>query len=151
GIHPIATGSIAYNKFLPKLIRGFFSGWSFYSPLEVGPRKEWETVWEETYRDFVEDDGVLRAFTICPGFDDRHLTSEERKGKRRRHIPRNGLKIYERMQKAALSLKPEPHYLLITSFNEFHENTHIEPSRRFGDAYLRSTRAFSKKLRAHGS
>jgi len=148
GIHPIATGSVAYNKFLPKLFRTFFSGWCFYSPFEVGPRRIWEIVWRETYRDFVEDNGTLRLFAICPGYDDAHLSAENSKAKRRRRIPRYGLKTYERMQRAALNLNPLPHDVIITSFNEFHENTHIEPSERFGDRYLVSTRAFANELHA---
>jgi len=36
---------------------------------------------------------------------------------------------------------------VITSFNEFHENTHIEPSLAFGDSFLRSTCSFKEALR----
>jgi len=39
--------------------------------------------------------------------------------------------------------------VVITSFNEFHENTHIEPSQAFGDAFLRSTSAFKDALPKH--
>ncbi|MFC1883461.1 glycosyltransferase [Thermodesulfobacteriota bacterium] len=146
GIHPIATGGIAYNKLLPGLLRDFFSGWNFYSPLQVGLKKDWETIWSETYRDFIEDRGTVRTFTISPGYDDSHLTNESRKKSRFRHISRMGLKTYERMQGAALKLKPSPDYVVITSFNEFQENTHIEPSERFGDRYIRSTHNFKERL-----
>lgn len=145
---PVATGSLAYRKFMPQLLRRFFHGWSFYSPLEVGPRVIWERIWKESYRDFIEDDGKLNLFTISPGYDDSHLTEENRSKKATRRIPRMGLKTYERMQKAALDLDPAPHYVVVTSFNEFHENTHIEPSEKYGDLYLRSTRAFKDKLGA---
>ncbi len=105
-------------------------------------------IWRESYRDFIEDGGKVRAFTICPGYDDSHLTSEERKRKKCRRIPRSGLKTYERMQDAALNLTPPPDYVVVTSFNEFHENTHIEPSDKFGHLYLESTKAFKEKLGA---
>lgn len=59
-----------------------------------------------------------------------------------------GLKTYERMQNSALGLNPAPHYVVVTSFNEFHENTHIEPSEKYGDLYLKSTKAFKEKLGA---
>jgi len=51
------------------------------------------------------------------------------------------------MQRVALDLDPSPDLIVITSFNEFHENTHIEPSRGFGEAFLRSTRTFKDALR----
>jgi glycosyltransferase involved in cell wall biosynthesis len=149
GIHPVATGGIAYNKFLPGLLRNFFDGWSFYSPLQVGPKKEWENIWSETYRDFIEDGGMIRTFPISPGYDDAHLTGESRKKSRFRRISRMGLKTYERMQGAALKLRPPPDYVVITSFNEFQENTHIEPSINFGDLYVRSTRDFKERLRGN--
>jgi hypothetical protein len=51
------------------------------------------------------------------------------------------------MQQVALNLEPSPDLVVITSFNEFHENTHIEPSVEFGDTFLRSTRSFKEALR----
>jgi hypothetical protein len=50
------------------------------------------------------------------------------------------------MQNAALDLHPAPDFVIITSFNEFHENTHIESSKKFGDTFLRSTWAFKERL-----
>jgi hypothetical protein len=52
------------------------------------------------------------------------------------------------MQRIALELAPPPDLVVVTSFNEFHENTHIEPSAAFGDTYLRETRAFKKAMAA---
>ena len=86
------------------------------------------------------------AITVCPGFDDSHLTAEHRQDKEIRRITRRGTKTYEYMQEAALGLYPPPDYVVITSFNEYHENTHIEPSKKFGDLFLRSTRTFKEQL-----
>jgi len=147
GTYSVATGSVSYHKYIPRLLRRFFSGWCFYSPLKVGEKNIWEVVWRESYREFVEDSGELWVFTISPGFDDSHLTSEERKKKNQRRIPRMGLKTYELMQRAALDLVPTPDYVVITSFNEFHENTHIESSKKFGNLYLKSTHNFKERLR----
>jgi len=146
GTHPVATGSLAYNKFMPRLLREFFSGWCIYSPLEVGKQANWEMIWSESYRDFDEDGGAMRIFTISPGYDDTHLTSDDRRSNRFRRISRKGLKTYKRMQAAALALSPSPDYVVVTSFNEFHENTHIEPSKQLGDGYLVETRAFKERL-----
>jgi hypothetical protein len=65
---------------------------------------------------------------------------------RYRKVPRRGLKTYEEMQDFASRLQPAPDLVVITSFNEFHENTHIEPSKRLGSLYLRSTKAFSRRV-----
>jgi glycosyltransferase involved in cell wall biosynthesis len=146
GIYSIATGEIAYNKFIPRLVKDFFKGWCFYSPLEVGPKKTRESIWLDSYRCLSEEVEKIPIFTISPGFDDSHLISEERREKKHRHVPRQSLKTYQMMQESALNLKPPPDYVIITSFNEFHENTHIEPSENYGDQYLRSTKAFKERL-----
>jgi len=148
GCHVIATGPLVYNKFLPGLLKRFFSGWCLYSPLQVGPKRMRESKWKETYRDFVEDGGRVRVFAVCPGYDDSRLTSAERKDSRYRVIRREGTRTYQRMQKIALGLTPPPDFVVVTSFNEFHENSHIEPSREFGDVYLRETRAFKGAMAA---
>jgi hypothetical protein len=146
GIHPVATGAFAYNRFLPRHLRDFFDGWCLYSPLEAASARRRVGIWRESYRDFEEDGGSLRTFTICPGYDDSHLESYEREGNPHRTVPRAELRTYEQMQRAALDLDPTPDLVVVTSFNEFHENTHIEPSDRYGDTYLKATRAFKERL-----
>jgi Glycosyl hydrolase family 99 len=131
---------------MPRIMSDFFKGWCFYSPLEVSLDKSREAFWRDSYRDFSEEQGKLKIFTISPGFDDSHLTAEFRQSKQVRHVARRGTRTYEKMQKVALDLHPAPDYVVITSFNEFHENTHIEPSKKFGDTFLRSTRAFKDRL-----
>jgi glycosyltransferase involved in cell wall biosynthesis len=149
-VHPIATSELAYQRSMPRLVRSFFQGWCLHSPLEVSAISTWDPVWRESYRDFEEDGGAIRAFTICPGYDDGHLDAADGEANRQRSVPRMGLKTYEHMQEVALGLEPVPHYVVVTSFNAFHENTHIEPSVQYGDAYLKSTRAFKERL-ASGS
>jgi glycosyltransferase involved in cell wall biosynthesis len=146
GLHPIAAGALVYNKFLPRLIRTFFSGWCVYSPLEIGPAKVRKSLWSKGYRDFHEDGGKIRLFSICPGYDDSRIQSYDRMHNRYRKVPRRGLKTYREMQDFASRLEPTPDLVVITSFNEFHENTHIEPSKRLGGLYLRSTKAFSRRV-----
>ena len=146
GIHPVATGGARYHKFMPRILSDFFQGWCFYSPLEVASRKSREMLWRDNYRDFSEEQDKLKIFTVSPGFDDRHLTAEFRQKKKVRRVIRRGTKTYEKMQQIALDLHPAPDFVIITSFNEFHENTHIEPSKKYGDTFLRSTREFKSRL-----
>ena len=148
GCHPIATGPLAYHRLLPRLLKKFFSGWCLYSPLQAGPKRMRESIWKETYRDVIEDRSAVRVFTVCPGYDDSRLTSDQRKESKYRVIDREGTQTYQRMKKIVLDLTPPPDFVVVTSFNEFHENTHIEPSAAFGDVYLKETRAFKETMAA---
>jgi glycosyltransferase involved in cell wall biosynthesis len=147
GCHAIATGQLIFNQFVPAPLREFFSGWCVYSPLQVGRRGIREAIWTSSYRSFVEDGGDVRVFAICPGYDDTRLASPQRSQSRYRNTSRRGTRTFEEMQRVALALNPAPDLVVITSFNEFHENTHIEPSQAFGDAFLRSTSSFKDALR----
>ncbi len=146
GFHAIATGQIVFNQFVPRPLREFFSGWCIYSPLQVGRRIVREAIWTSSYRSFAEDGGAVRAFTVCPGYDDTRLASPQRSQSRYRSTSRRGTSTYEQMQQVAVNLDPSPDLIVVTSFNEFHENTHIEPSQAFGDTFLRSTAAFKEAL-----
>ena len=144
GFHAIATGQLIFNQFVPRPLRDFFSGWCVYSPLQVGRSTVREAIWTSSYRSFAEDGGAVRAFTICPGYDDTQLASPQRSQSRYRLTSRRGTRTYEYMQQVALDLDPSPDLVVVTSFNEFHENTHIEPSVAFGDIFLRSTRVLQR-------
>jgi len=148
---PVAAGGIVYSRYLPRPLRRFFRAWTLYSPLEVAPAKVRRAIWTRSYHDFDDENLALRAFTICPGYDDTHLTSTQRKANRRRRVPRAGLRTYREMQETALALSPTPDLVVVTSFNEFHENTHIEPSEKHGDRYLRATREFKRRLAAEAA
>jgi glycosyltransferase involved in cell wall biosynthesis len=146
GCHAIATGQIIFNQFVPRPMREFFNGWCVYSPLQVGRRVVREAIWTSSYRSFAEDGGAVLVFTVCPGYDDTRLASPQRSQSRYRRTARRGTYTYEHMQQVALDLEPTPDLVVVTSFNEFHENTHIEPSLAFGDMFLRSTRSFKDAL-----
>jgi hypothetical protein len=147
GCHAIATGQVIFNQFVPRALRDFFSGWCIYSPLQVGRREVREAIWTSSYRAFAEDGGAVRAFTVCPGYNDTRLVSPQRSQSRYRVTSRRGTRTYEHMQEVAQELEPTPDLIVVTSFNEFHENTHIEPSVEFGDRFLRSTASFKEALR----
>jgi hypothetical protein len=147
GFYAIATGQIVFNQFVPRPLREFFNGWCVYSPLQVGRRTVREAIWTSSYRSFAEDGGAVRVFTVCPGYDDTHIASPQRSQSRYRITSRRGTRTYEHMQQVALGLEPSPDLIVVTSFNEFHENTHIEPSLAFGDTFLSSTRSFKEALK----
>ncbi len=76
------------------------------------------------------------ALPVMPGFDDRAL----RKGVN--FLEREEGEYYSRVWEAVL--ESEPDWVLITSFNEWFEGTEIEPSKEYGDFYLRLTRFYSQ-------
>jgi len=151
--HRIAASSSCYNKYLPAHYNEFFDGWSVYSPLQVSSPSIWRNMWETSYQDFIEDnqEGCIAVFTISPGYDDTALTLKQRSNSSVRKVSRNKSKTYFKMQNACLELDTQPDLIVVTSFNEFHENTHIEPTEGIGDQYIISTHAFSEKLKTLGT
>lgn len=152
GAHCIAASGFCYSKNLPPQYEQFFDGWSLYSPLQISKSRKWEKLWKSGYRDFLEDkqNGGFGVFTICPGYDDTGLTKLERVKSKFRKIRRMRTQTFSLMQEAAVGLARQPDLIVVTSFNEFHENTHIEPSEAFGLEYIEATKSFSDRLRSQG-
>jgi hypothetical protein len=152
GYQCIAASGFCYSKNLPVHYRDFFDGWSLYSPLQISNPKQWESYWNSSYQDFREDKSgdEIGVYTVCPGFDDTSLTLEDRSNTKLRKIPRKETKTYIKMQETCLALTKTPDLVVVTSFNEFHENTHIEPTEKNGTAYLEVTKKFSESLKSKG-
>ena len=151
--HRIAAAGFCFSKCLPTHYGQFFDGWSLYSPLQIADQSECEALWESSYEEFsdLKSGKGLNSFGLCPGFDDRGLTQAYRRNSDCREVARDNTDTYSRMQEFCLELQEKPDLVVITSFNEFHENTHIEPSQAFGFDYINSTRQFSEKLRKQWS
>jgi hypothetical protein len=81
-------------------------------------------------------DGVFGycAVPVFPGF--------KYKEKKDPYVPYENGKFYEHLLNLAIKSKAD--ILLITSFNEWWEGTNVEPSREFGDLFLRITREYSE-------
>lgn len=85
--------------------------------------------------------GKLWAANFYPGFDDSKLYWRDPY-----HIviPRNNGQTYSNT--FASALQSEPDWLVQTSFNEWYENTHIEPSVNYGYEYLQRTALLSAQF-----
>lgn len=76
--------------------------------------------------------------TIQPGYDERKIP-----GRPGFHKDRNEGKFYEQTFNAALKSNPE--LIFLTSWNEWWENSHIEPGKKIKRNYLELTKKFSSR------
>jgi hypothetical protein len=93
-----------------------------------------------TYGYLYDTKMCLWAATLCPGYDDRNIP-----GRAGLYQPREDGRYYRETFEAAINSSPD--WLLITSFNEWWENTHIEPSVNYGTTYLEMTSRFSSTFK----
>jgi len=115
---------------------GLFDGWSLFSPLEVTYEEHREEVWNNLYHQYELGTKQIKIFTCSPGYDDTILEDPSREKNRLRYIDREDGLVFKKMLDFALDLQPSPDILKISTFNEFHENTNIEPTVQIGDKYM---------------
>jgi len=84
--------------------------------------------------------GRVSTVTVMPGYDD---TKIRKPGTLARRLAGRS---YEVQWEAAL--KANPDWVLITSWNEWHEGSEIEPSIEFGRKYLQLTAEFARRFKA---
>jgi Glycosyl hydrolase family 71 len=80
------------------------------------------------------------AATVSPGYNDSHLDRVTTQV-----VDRANGALYEVRWQAAIAAQPD--WILVTSWNEFWENTHIEPSVRYDRRYQGRTRIWSDVFR----
>jgi hypothetical protein len=84
------------------------------------------------------------AATVSPGYDDRALAATD--GRTPRVSDRQQGAYYDAQWRAAFEAGAD--WVVVTSWNEWWENTHIEPSVSYGDFYLRRTKVWAARFRA---
>jgi len=78
----------------------------------------------------------ISCITVIPGYDDTKIRTPGIKAERLAG------KTYRVLWEEAIAADPD--WILITSWNEWHEGSEIEPSLEYGDQYIRMTAAYSK-------
>lgn len=130
-----------------KLTFGFFDGFVPFSPLELAEEKNWSRVWKTAYSS-AENSGMrYRIASLSPGYDDSGLTAANRVGNPYRFVSRKAGATYEAGMEFIETLNVKPDLVIISTFNEFHENTHIEPSKQNGMLYIDLTTQFVKRMK----
>ncbi len=82
----------------------------------------------------------IAAVTVIPGYDDHKLGRPEPRPITSRHEG----ETYRILWEEAIAANPD--WVLITSWNEWHEGSEIEPSRENGDRELRQTKLFTRRF-----
>lgn len=88
-------------------------------------------------------EGMRLIPNVMPGYDDTPLRGTDRVTINRRR----GQFYREYWGVASQFVAPDQPFLLVTSFNEWHEGTELEPSTEYGEMYLRLTRELAAELR----
>ena len=87
--------------------------------------------------------GLRLVPNVMPGYDDTPLRGTERVTINRRR----GQFYRDYWAVASKFVGPNQPFLLVTSFNEWHEGTELEPSTEYGDMYLTLTRELAAGIR----
>ncbi len=119
---------------------GVFDGLNLYNIAWSGSPAGTNATWASR----VKGAGGIFVATAMPGFDESHLGRADPVVRDRG----NGSFFQASFSGAVAS---SPHMIIITSWNEFFENSHIEPSANFGTQYLDMARDMIGQYKATGS
>lgn len=81
----------------------------------------------------------IAVVSVSPGFDDKAAGPEGLV------VDREEGQFYRKSWAAALAAKPD--WILVRSFNQWHDGTEIEPSKEFGNQYLTLTAEYSARFK----
>lgn len=132
------------DRISPEAAR-IFHGVHTYNPCgalqgkTVDQVREWA---KATYAEWVRiarEADVISCITVIPGYDD---TKIRRPGIK---VERFDGELYQVQWEEAMAANPD--WVLITSWNEWHEGSEIEPSAEYGERYLELTRRFGERFK----
>jgi hypothetical protein len=83
--------------------------------------------------------GRISCVTVIPGYDDTKIRHPGLK------VERGDGTLYSRLWQRAVAANPD--WVLVTSFNEWHEGSEIEPSDELGRKYLALTATMARKFK----
>jgi hypothetical protein len=121
----------------------FFYASNLYQGNEIFDFDRIQGLSVRTYHLLPGDSGTRRIWvaTVSPGYDDTRLQD----GRVTRVTDREDGQYYHRQWQAALQNRAD--WIVITSWNEWLENTEIEPGVRFHDLYVKMTRSWTLLFR----
>ncbi len=141
-------GICAIGDSLGRSTARVFDGIHTYNPvlaLENKPLEAIQPTLEAYYREALQAAGTfgrIACATIIPAYDDTKIRTPGIRTDRFKG------ESYRKQWQAVLNLNPD--WTLITSFNEWHEGSEIEPSVEHGERELRTTAQFAPRFRQLG-
>jgi uncharacterized protein YraI len=119
-----------------------FDGHHLYSIAWAASPADQLAKWGERVRAYAAANGLGRLWvaTAMPGYDDTRLPRPNAFA-----VPRRNGDYYRETWQGAVASRPD--MIIITSFNEWPEGTHLEPSAGYGNFYLDLTRELVSSLR----
>ncbi len=142
GRHPLLVGEFARSTLLEP-----FDGEYQYTNIFAGdllaPFYRAEGLRVRTYNLLREGDRRrLWVASVTPGFDDSRLVDRTTP----RIVDRSDGSVYDDQWKSAIEAGAD--WVVVTSWNEWWENTQVEPSERYGRAYTERTRLWADTFKA---
>lgn len=107
------------------------------SPADV---RKWAPGTYESWARLADQAGSISTLTVIPGYDDTKIR------KPGLAVDRYETELYRVQWQEAI--KADPDWILITSFNEWHEGSEIEPSLEYQKQYLDLTASYAKSFKA---
>jgi hypothetical protein len=107
------------------------------SPAEA---RRWASETYESWVQLADRAGKISAITIIPGYDDTKIRT-----------PGLAVKRYDGEMYSVQwdeAIEADPHWILITSFNEWHEGSEIEPSLEYKAKYIDLTTEYAEHFKA---
>ena len=119
-----------------------FDGHHLYSVAWAASPADQLAKWGNRIRTYEAEHQTDRLWvaTAMPGYDDTRLPRDNAFA-----VPRRNGDYYRETWRGAVASQPD--MLIITSFNEWPEGTHIEPAASYGNLYLDITRELVTELR----
>jgi hypothetical protein len=137
-------GAVFIGDRLSEAAARIFDGIHTYNPTgrTAGKSPEEIRAWARaTYPEWVKTAGQkIACLTVIPGYDDSKLDRPAPRPVTSRHDGQTCRILWEE------ALAADPDWVLVTSFNEWHEGSEIEPSAEDGDQALKTTAKYAKIL-----
>ncbi len=145
GPQPMLIGDATRSVWLPSFDGQFDYASNRFTIADIGSVQMAQGLRVRTYH-LLGNTGTRRvwAATVSPGYDDRALVAAD--GRTPRVSERENGAYYDAQWRAALEAGAD--WVVVTSWNEWWENTQIEPSVKYGDFYAQRTKEWAARFRA---
>ena len=135
----VFDGFHTYIELDRNIMKKLYSKYKTYMNLGLYHMDAGEAIEAAKHGKILELEEKALFYTIIPGYDDRKIRHPGN------YLDRKDGETYRVFWNDALDAGAE--HILITSWNELHEGTEIEPTREYGFLYLQITRNYSSILK----